>query len=403
MLREQQWEPATFRRFEESRAEMTTIDWKLLDANVEADRREWVRLWTSSPMQLPFAHPDFCRLLGPSDGRLFAASATDGSGHILYPFFLREIDVSVEFDDSQLRSNTPSPLDISSPYGYGGPLHWGLEDVEASAEQFWDRFDAWARRNRVISEFIRFSLFEGNILPYPGETRTRQANFVRDLDIDPDRMWIGADYKQVRQGARRAQREGVEIFIDDTGAHVDDFIDVYISTMERRESSEWYRFDRSFFDTIHTSLFGRFVYFYAQLNGRVVAASLVLLGADTAYGFLGGTSAEAFSARPFDMIEVDTMRWLHENGFRHYVIGGGLRAGDSLEFYKRKFAPFGEVRFRTGERILCRDDYDRLVEQRRRRCRETGGSLGDDEFFPAYRRGTVGAEHRELLEAEARR
>lgn len=350
----------------------------ILRAAETEERKAWTELWSSSPIQHPFAHPEVCALLGPAEGTLMAATMSLGGGRVLHPFFLRRIDGGT--------TAGPTRCDLISPYGYGGPLHWGFADVDEAARLFWTEFDAWAEDKGVVSEFLRFSLFAEEVLPYPGPIRQRQVNFVRDLTVTDDEL-LSLSAPKVRSNARRAVREGVTIEIDTQGELLDDFLRIYLSTMERRSSAAWYRFDRLFFERLQAALPGRFAYVCARHEGRVVSADLVLLDRDTGYYFLGGTDAEAYSVRPNDLVKVEVMRWLRTLGRHRYVLGGGVSAGDGLERYKRGFAPQGGIAFRTGERVLDRRRYDELTEAARRRA-ETGGSAwdSDDDFFPAYRR-----------------
>lgn len=322
-------------------------------------------------MQLPYAHPGYGDLMRPSDGRLLAAVREDDESTVLYPFVLRPID--------------GGPLhDIASPYGYGGPLHWGNADAEEVAVRFWAGFDRWAKENAVIAEFIRFSLFD-DVLPYPGVKRSRNLNFVCELPSTEEELWLSM-HKKVRQGVRRAQRGGLEVEVDTTNARIDDFIRIYSGTMARRESDDWYRFGEAFFDGLLASMGDRTVIVCALHEGRAVAANLLLVGSDTVYAFLGGTDEEAFSMRPTELMEFHSMDWARENGYRHYVLGGGVRPGDGLEDYKRRFAPNGGVVFHTGERILDPLAFDELVDDRRREF-EVAAVPWDEEsdFFPRYR------------------
>ncbi|GAA1549045.1 Acetyltransferase (GNAT) domain-containing protein [Brevibacterium sandarakinum] len=352
----------------------------VLNADVEADRSVWSRLWAASPMQSPFAHPDVCRLLSPGRATLMAAVWTEDSGHILYPFFMRSIEGPTRGGDGRFELR-----DIISPYGYGGPLHWGLADAAESAARFWADFDSWARDNNVVSEFLRCSLFDEELLPYPGRLRQRQTNFVRDLTVSAEELWTGV-LSKVRRNVRRAKREGVSAVIDTEGELIDEFLRIYLSTMDRRSSAQWYRFDREFFAGLHAALPGKCAYVFAQHEGRLISVDLLLLGADAGYYFLGGTDEAAFSVRPNDFVKWEVMNWLHERKYRNYVLGGGVRSDDGLERYKRGFAPDGGVAFLTGERVFATEEYERLTAARRAGVDESGLTW-DEEFFPAYRQG----------------
>lgn len=373
-------------------------NWKTWDAEAATDRQAWIALWSASTERHPFAHPDVCSLLRPAQGRLMAVAMSSDGGHVLYPFFLREIG-RISSGATGVTGGPEAPLrDIVSPYGYGGPMHWGIDDVETTAGKFWEMFDLWAKRNSVVSEFSRLSLFGESLLPYWGQTRKRQTNYVRDLSVTPENLAQQAAPK-VRSNVRRALREGVTTVIDTDGEFVDDFVRIYTETMERRESTDWYRFERPFFEGIHAALPGQFAYVYAQIEGRLVSADLLLFGESTGYYFLGGTEAAAFGVRPNDLVKMESMKWLQAHGRRRYVLGGGVTADDSLERYKRGFAPHGQVDYLTGERVISPRNYDFLLAEHRRRFAASGLVFDDSgDFFPAYRRD---AEVLEAVDASA--
>ncbi|MCT2357598.1 GNAT family N-acetyltransferase [Brevibacterium casei] len=377
-----------------------TAQWKVLWAEAATDREEWIGLWSTSAERHPFAHPDVCSLLRAGDGQLAAAVMTAGDGHVLYPFFLREIDAELTAEAGGDRM-----FDIISPYGYGGPLHWGISDIDAASAQFWRMFDLWADENSVVSEFSRLTLFTETMLPYQGTTRRRQTNYVRDLSVPADDLGQKVAPK-VRSNVLRALREGVTTVIDTEGEFVDDFVRIYTETMERRESADWYRFERPFFEGIHAALPGQFAYVYAQHEGRLVSVDLLLFGREDGYYFLGGTEAAAFGVRPNDLVKMESMKWLQAQGRRRYVLGGGVTAEDSLERYKRGFALEGQYDYFTGERILSPGRYEELLEAHRHRLAANGLDFDEaSDFFPAYRRGAEALSPREPVvrqTAEAR-
>ncbi|SMX91017.1 GNAT family N-acetyltransferase [Brevibacterium linens] len=359
--------------------------WTVWDGEAAADRKQWIDLWSDSAERHPFAHPDVCAALRPKGGRLMAASLSHTGGHVLYPFFLREIDGDLA-RAAGLTGDDGAPLyDLVSPYGYGGPMHWRIGDVAAATVKFEADFAVWAEQNRVVSEFARLSLFEESLLPFAGHTRKRQTNLVRDLEVTSEEL-SQAVASKVRSNVRRAHREGVTIVVDTDGRYVDDFVRIYSETMERRDSVDWYRFKQPFFEGLHTALPGQFAYVYAQLDGRLVSSDLLLFGHSTGYYFLGGTEAEAFPARPNDLVKMESMKWLRTRGCSKYVLGGGYVAGDGLERYKRGFAPKGQVDFFTGERIFSDAHYERLSAAHRSRLSAVGWDVDESEgFFPAYR------------------
>jgi hypothetical protein len=328
-----------------------------------ADSAAWLAHWSAWPEREPHAHPAYARLYEDAGTRALCAAWSSDRGSVLYPFLLRD-----------LRPLGAEAADVITPYGYGGPFFWG-EDRNAVADEFWAGFAEWARAAHVVSEFVRFSLFEDELLPYPGDREQKLVNVVRDLEPDPDELWMDVERK-VRKNVKKARRSGVRVEFDDTGARLDDFLRLYLDTLARREAPERYGFSREFFERIRDELPGLFVYVHALHGDEVVSSELVLLSERSAYSFLGGTNPDAFQLRPNDLLKYELILWAKAAGKSRFVLGGGYQEGDGIFRYKRSFAPRGLVPFFAGRRILEPDLYAEL-------SRRHGGD--DAAFFPAYR------------------
>jgi hypothetical protein len=349
---------------------------EILDASLAAARARWMTLWEASPDREVFANPDYAQLFCRK-GELHACLAwCDAGGTVLFPLILRPMATE------PWASDYISDLwDATTPYGYGGAQVWG----EPDGDGFWRAFEEWARSRKLVSLFVRLSLFPGAILPFPGDVIEVRPNVVRSLALAPDAMWMDYEHK-VRKNTKRAQREGVRVEVDLEGLRIDDFLSVYYSTMERRAASSAYYFDREFFLRLIRDLRGYFAFFHALHDGNVVSSELVLESSTHIYSFLGGTKAEAFDLRPNDLLKHEIIRWGSRAGKDAFILGGGYGSQDGILRYKLSFAPNGIVPFRVGQRIFDRDAYDRLVSQRgtwEARQGRQWKCRGD--FFPAYR------------------
>jgi hypothetical protein len=350
---------------------------EIWNARDDADRSRWSRLHESWEAREVFAHPAYVSLFAGDADQPLAAFAETPAGWILYPFVLRPVTTPGSAGSDR------KPVDITTPYGYGGPFFSG--DARDHAEAFWSAFDAWARDSGVVSEFVRFHLCEEALLPYPGERRTVRENVVRTLGPTPEELWSEFEHK-VRKNVKRARASGVEIEVDERGERLDEFLRVYRATMDRRHASRGYYFPRRLFEAIGGQLEGQFVYLHALHEGDVVSTELALVSADTVYSFLGGTEADAFPLRPNDLLKHELILWARRSGKRRVVLGGGYAAGDGIFRYKRAFAPRGVVAFRVGRRILDAHAYAALVEGHRvEALRRDPAWQPSDEFFPAYR------------------
>jgi hypothetical protein len=187
--------------------------------------------------------------------------------------------------------------DVITPYGYGGAFFWGV-DHDTVSRHFWGAFDEWAAQQSIVSELVRFALFDDELLPYPGEREQRLVNVVRDLAPTADELWMDCEHK-VRTNVKKARRSGVRVEFDPSGVRLDDFLRLYLDTLDRRARRRGYRFPRAFFERLP----GQRLYVHALHGDDVVSSELVLLSEQTAYSFLGGTDSKAFELRPNDLLK----------------------------------------------------------------------------------------------------
>ncbi|MFQ5568339.1 MAG: GNAT family N-acetyltransferase [Rhodothermales bacterium] len=359
---------------------------RLWNADHPPDYRAWEDAWNAWPQREVFAHPAYLRLCarhqrsGGRQARAMAAAWIGESVRILYPFILRDLR-----GEPFWNSEDEAATDIASPYGYGGPFAWPEGHAATVAEEFWTCFDAWAAQHFVVSEFVRFSLFRDHLLPYPGQIRRRLMNVVRPLDLDEEALWMDFAPK-TRKNIRTARRHGLRIEADASGRRLDDFHRIYTHTLDRRCAPPDARFPRPYFDALHEHLAGRFMYFHALYQNRIVSTELVLLSADTVYSFLGGTDEASFPLRPNELLKFHIMTWAREAGKTQFVLGGGLAAEDSIFRYKKAFAPRGVVPFYTGCRVLNPQAYKQLVRSKKRFMHQSGHTWKPAaDFFPEYR------------------
>ncbi|HEX9307533.1 MAG TPA: GNAT family N-acetyltransferase [Anaeromyxobacter sp.] len=346
---------------------------RVLDASVPGELSAWLALWERWPGREVFAHPEYVRLFARPGDRAVCAVGEDAGGVILFPLVVRPLAAEPWAPPGEPRS------DAVSPYGYGGPFAFG----EGARDDlgFWRAHEGWCREAGVVSTFARLSLFDQQLPRIPVPVESRGPNVVRALGPDLSAIWMEYD-RQVRANVKAAERSGVEIEVDRTGARLDAFVEVYEHTMRRRGASGWYFFPRSFFDDLVRGLAGQFVFFHALHAGQVVSSELILLSREHAYMLLSGTRAEAYPLRPNDLLRHRTVAWAAEQGLRAYVLGGGYEPGDGVFRHKRNFAPKGQLPFRVA--CLVHDE----AAARELEARRAAGAVGwtpKQGYFPRYR------------------
>lgn len=352
------------------------MSFRVLDAEVEAERDAWLGLWKAWPEREVMAHPEYARLFAEGGARAVAAVGEERGRTILLPLLLRPVVAE------PWAAPDEAAWDAITPYGYGGPFTWG--DGAGDAE-FWRAYAGWCAEARVVSTFLRLSLFPGQLAEIPGDVRERGPNVVVPLGAGVQAVWDGYD-RDIRRNVRKSRSCGVQIDVDVEGRRVADFHAVYEHTMGRRGADAWYRFPLRFFEALARNLAGQCAFVHALVDGKVVASELALVSAENVYAFLGGTLQEAFRLFPNEAVRHATAEWAVSQGKRCYVLGGGYAPGDGILRHKKLFAPGSEVPFRVG--CLLHDEVAAHRLARRRESAEqarVGPWTPREGFFPVYR------------------
>lgn len=264
--------------------------------------------------------------------------------------------------------------DISTPYGYGGFIIEGEDYEEVNRA-----YEEYCIEHGIISEFVRFSLFNGYEKVYGGEVETRTRNIVRSLDMNPEEMLMDFEHK-VRKNLKKARANNLRIEIDEKGEKLPEFLNVYYKTMDRNNATTMYYFKDEFFKILNT-MKDNIVYFNVYDDNVIISTELVIYSEDYCYSYLGGTLEEYFDLRPNEFLKYEIIKWAYEKELKYFVLGGGYGEDDGIFKYKKSFAPKGIKEFYIGKKIFDSKKFDYLVG-----IREKSGDFNSHtEFFPKYR------------------
>lgn len=306
----------------------------------------------------------------PNDSTLEVFTHRSRFGNVRNMFIKRKIPVQVD---------NLSYFDILTPYGYGGPVASNVVDLKSLVSEYFEHFSEYCQKNSIVSEFVRFHFFENSNIKdlFQGSVERIGPHIIRDLSL-PQYTDMS---RSIKAGARKGLESGIEVVIDETGEHLDDFLKIYLSTMDHNDATGFYYFKRDFFERLNTSLIGKFVYIHAFIDGNMIASGLNLYGPEYAYAFLGGTHSEFYHHQPSMLIELKSIEYFKNLGLSYYVLGGGYTNDDGIYRFKRKFARNGVYDYYVGNVIHNDFVYKKLVDSRK----TEPGFDPNTKFFPAYR------------------
>ncbi len=303
----------------------------------------------------------------PRNGVPILLMYEDGHDRAINVVFRRDIAL-----EPKLRGKAePGKLfDLITPYGYGG--FWG---TVSDWDKLNETYTAYCKANGYVCEFVRFELFSDYARHYDGSVESRTHNIVRSLDMPLDEMWM--DFKQkVRKNVNKANSYHLECLIEPTDEHLDDFLRIYYSTMERTNAEKQFFFSKDFFETL-CGMKDNVMFFHVVYEGKVISTELVIYGVRNCYSYLGGTDSEYMQMRPNDFLKYEIIKWAKEKGLKNFVLGGGYGSDDGIFQYKLALAPHGVTDFFIGRKIFDENEYETL-----KNLRDDGLN---ENFFPIYR------------------
>ena len=290
----------------------------------------------------------------------------------------RGINVVMKRDvakDERFRGLIPEGryFDFATPYGYGG---WLIEGEDTSA--LFAEYERWLEQNGIISEFVRFHPMIKNHENCADFYEVVALGEVVHMDLaSPEDIWNNISSKN-RNMIRKAIKSGVRIYNGRFADIYESFRQIYNETMDKDEADAYYYFQPAFYTSVLEDLPRNAQVFWAEKDGEIIAASIMLAANGWMNYHLSG-SRRAYSAfAPGNLILYTAALWGCANGCRSLYLGGGVGSGeDGLFKFKRAFFKGELNRFHIGKRIYDREIYESLVSRRK--------EIQNEGFFPKYR------------------
>lgn len=346
---------------------------------VEADDPAWDR-WIDLAAHDVYHTAGYHRVAGHSgEGTPLLLVFRSGDRLVAWPYLLQGIP------ESGPRVGSPAH-DVTSTYGYSGPLAVGCEPGDPFVDDAWRAFaEVWAEQH-VVSVFTRFHpilrnhrWFERQVTIDPGLGVQRTGETVSIDPRRPDSEVVAAYPRSFRQEIAQSRRRGLRTEVDEEWQNLDRFVELYTETMRRNHAHSAYFLGREYFLDLKRELGDDLTLFVGIVNGEIAAACLFMSHHGIVHPHLAGTSTAFLPLSPLKVMWDDVRRWAAERGDRIIHLGGG-RGGqaDSLYAFKARFSPDRHA-FYTGRWVLDQPRFEALS------AATVGGPDDQPGYFPPYR------------------
>lgn len=265
-------------------------------------------------------------------------------------------------------------FDFASPYGYGG---WLIEGQ--ISDRLFSEYETWCKKNGIICEFVRFHPVLKNHIHLDRGYEVIPLGETIAMDTATENLiWENMTSKN-RNMVRKAQKNGVKIYRAQNPEIYKIFREIYNQTMDKDQADSYYYFEESFYESILMDLPQNAQVFYAVLEDKIIAASIMLSANGRMNYHLSGSLKTYQNLAPSNLLLYEAALWGCANGCKTLYLGGGVGSGeDSLFKFKRAFYRGDDLnRFHIGKKIFISERYEELVAKRQ--------IVDNDGFFPMYR------------------
>lgn len=277
----------------------------------------------------------------------------NGEDIFCYPFLLTP--VLVEKEDTGYK-------DISSIYGYSGPLSTTAnKDFLALA---WQAFDEWAAENKVIAEFIRFSLYADNRgFAHPGtQIELNRPSAISRLPGTDDAL-LEALGKKTRNMIRKAEKIGLAAREMEPQKGLAAFRSLYDRTMDRNEAPGFFLYDDEYYNRLLSLPQGEVRLFGAFEGEKMVAAAMALVYKRGALYHLGASLQDYNSLGAGNLCMFEMSRRLMAGGVEFLTVGGGRTTAEDDPLYRfKKSNATGVGAYYIGKRIVDPEGYKKVAQ-----------------------------------------
>ena len=295
------------------------------------------------------------------DGTPYLLNYVGQTGSLCYPIIEKDI---AEFDKFKNIIPYGQYFDWNTPYGYGGPLSNVERFNDKEQEQFRKELFELARKRNVVSQFLRFHpmLQNQTVCSQAIENVYIKDTIYIDMDTEDDLM-VQMDSKN-RNLIRKAIKSGIEIK-HDNGKYIDEFMEIYKTTMDRDDARAFYYFPHSYYEYMKKHMSDETEYFYAFKDGVMVAASIFFYNDHVMHYHLSGNYVEYRTYAPTNLILYEAANWGRAQGIKALHLGGGVGVEDSLFHFKKQFNKNGRIGFYIGRNIFDKEKYTELLNIRK--------------------------------------
>lgn len=273
-------------------------------------------------------------------------------------------------------------FDVVTPYGYGGWIFEGDTSYEKMA-CFWNEYISFMKEQHIVCAFTRWHALLQNQNILRGFSNIIDLGKTVHIDTSNVELIMQNIRSKDRTTIRKAVKNGVIVDHSNDPSLFEDFIRIYNSTMDKDNAEKYYYFEKEFYDSIVSDMPNNWEMFYALLDGKIIAMSIILFCNGMMHYHLSGSLLEYRKLNATNLILYEAAVYGAKHGYSKFHLGGGVGSGDDpLYKFKKSFNKNSDNQFSISKDIFDKEVYQKIVSLRKKNDLSFNE---ESSFFPLYR------------------
>jgi len=274
----------------------------------------------------------------------------EGEKFFLFPFIARQFEYKGQ-----------TYKDFETAYGYGGPVCNSTD--KGFVNRALEALKAYCGENGYVAGFVRFHPLFQNQEGFDaiGRVIADRKTVAINLDQTMDEVWSNEIHSKNRNVIRKAEKAGCTFVVDDKYEHLEDFIRLYDSTMDKLSADGFYYFDDAYYKHLVEGIPNSFLGCVKDAEGNIISSAIFMYSGTYGHYHLSGSDKSQLSLSPNNLMLWDAAKELQKRGVKRFHLGGGTTGNedDSLFLFKRRFSK-DTCQFYIGKLVFNQDIYNAI-------------------------------------------
>ena len=319
---------------------------------------ELINHWNNLLATLPTAEQDvyfkeeYVRLYESDTEKAYCLVCQEGDNILLFPLLRRAFD----FEGTTF-------YDFETAYGYGGPVTNSAD--ESFRKNALVSVKDYCGENGFIAGFVRFHPLLQNQVGFDtiGRLLPERKTVAINLDQTLNEVWANEIHSKNRNVIRKAEKAGCHFIVDDNYEHLNDFVQLYDSTMDKLSADGFYYFDDNYYKQLIEGIPESFLGCVADAEEQIISAAIFMYSGTYGHYHLSGSDKSQLSLSPNNFMLWEAAKEMQKRGVKRFHLGGGTSSDEenSLFLFKRRFSK-DNCQFYIGKLVFNQFVYEAICD-----------------------------------------